>query len=387
MARRPLEPGTSEAQPAKRRPRRQLQPEVGAGSTGRDGGRLPEVFEPSDLWRFMCHFGHRLKHNVYGVDFLHVLIIVLCVGCDMVTDFSGLGAPEIAGHKIVEYLRGHLSGGQEISFKFLRASDVLPVCRAALALHGCSLCAPQCIMGDQLSRVPEALLSKAESYWQAGLEYAAARIEDGEPAKSVYSEIGQDLFNRCAAEFLDTSSPWITSAFCYVHGKRCAVQRASAALRGVVGGVLCYDWSNRGLKKGLLAFKSSMLLLTFMRDRLEYQEYFALIECVPGFDHTVFRFIEHIYELRWLVICTSVFGVPATRKRKIMFLIKKTTLRWHRAITTNNFADAFHHLFSIDGHFSSQIYFCAPRAAVDKYVQRHFSLSKLVSSSSSSSVT
>ena len=100
MARRPLEPGTSEAQPAKRRPRRQLQPEVGAGSTGRDGGRLPEVFEPSDLWRFMCHFGHRLKHNVYGVDFLHVLIIVLCVGCDMVTDFSGLGAPEIAGIRL-----------------------------------------------------------------------------------------------------------------------------------------------------------------------------------------------------------------------------------------------------------------------------------------------
>ena len=49
MARRPLEPETSEAQPAKRRPRRQLQPEVGAGSTGRDGGRLLEVVEPGSV--------------------------------------------------------------------------------------------------------------------------------------------------------------------------------------------------------------------------------------------------------------------------------------------------------------------------------------------------
>ena len=163
----------------------------------------------------------------------------------------------------------------------------------------------------------------------------------------------------------------VASQYCYKHGRSCPLTFSAGGLRGVVAGVLCFDWSTRGARKQLMGFDSSMLLLQFMRDRIRFREDFAIVECTVLFDHEVFDKIQAIYSLTVITVCSSLFGAACTRRRKLMFLLRRDSLVWHRWISEVGFASAFRHLFGADCSTDSRIYFAAPRAAVHNYRRRH----------------
>jgi hypothetical protein len=163
----------------------------------------------------------------------------------------------------------------------------------------------------------------------------------------------------------------VASQYCYKHGRCCPLTFSAGGLRGVIAGVLCFDWSSRGARKQLMGFDSSMLLLQFMRDRVRFREDFAIVECTVLFHHGVFEKIAHIYSMTVIVVCSSLFGAPCTRRRKLMFLLRRDSLVWHRWISDVGFEAAFQHLFGADCSIDSRIYFAAPRAAVNDYRCRH----------------
>ena len=380
--------------------KRRLQHDAGGADAGPPAGALPPPSNPGELWRWPTRFGYRLQYNLFQINFFAELISKLLETVHTVSDFSGLGAPELAAHQILAYCQRQVWPDQELEWRFGRASDFSKVCRRALALHAPSPTAPACIMGNQMDRIPKALLEQVRSLYDEGTQKAKDLIaaDPGQrSSKDIYNSIGKDVFAAAANLFLEKVSVAIAgaeqvacasadvmhvlsdgvlkqTAYCYTHKQHCPISGASTSgcgLRGCVAGVLCYDWSSRGLKRGLLAFQSSILLIIWMCERLLYQEDWCIVECVPAFDHRVFKYIAHVYELQYVIVCSSLFGAASTRKRKLMFLLKRSALRWHAAVT-ENIQEAFEHLFMIPAVFNSEIYFSAPKKAVRAHIERHF---------------
>lgn len=46
-----------------------------------------------------------------------------------------------------------------------------------------------------------------------------------------------------------------------------------------------------------MGFTSTVLLLLWMRERLINREWFAIAECVTGFDHSAFDLISDVYNM------------------------------------------------------------------------------------------
>ena len=330
--------------------KRRLQPDVGT-QVSHPAVALPVPSHPSELWRWPARFGYMLECNFFQINFFAELISKLQAIVHTVTDFSGLGAPEIAAHMILAFCLRQVGFDQSLEWRFGRASDFSKVCRRALALHAPSPTAPACVMGNQMDRIPEALLTRVRSLYDEGMQKAQKMIDaklGQQSTKDIYKSIGKDVFAAAANLFLEKVSVAVDGAgqaarasadvmhvlsdgvleqkaYCYTHGQHCPISGASVSgcgLRGCVAGVLCYDWSSRGLQRGLLAFQSSILLIIWMCERLLYQEDWCVVECVPAFDHTVFKYIAHVYELQWVIVCSSLFGAASTRKRKLMFFFE-----------------------------------------------------------------
>ena len=107
-----------------------------------------------------------------------------------------------------------------------------------------------------------------------------------------------------------------------------------------------------GAKRGLLGYMSTLLLLQWMRERLIHLEDFLIVECVVGFDHTVFKLIDQYYELHVLMLTPMLFLVPIQRQRKYMTLLKKGSLRLHPCIASD-VPGAFMKLFRQEGQQES----------------------------------
>ena len=199
------------------------------------------------------------------------------------------------------------------------------------------------------------------------------RCNNGEIKKAVYAEEGKKVFDKAAAIMLNVEPGTCSTntAYCYKHFAHCPMNNTNpeAKVTGCIGGVLCYDWSSRGALKGHMGWKGSMLLLNFMRERLIYQEDFAIAECVQGFDETAFDHISHMYSLTWLTVCQSMFGVPGTRKRKIMWLLKIGSLIWHRCVR-EDMALVFQQLFHMPCTMRGDIFFAAPKQAVRAFKRK-----------------
>ena len=113
-----------------------------------------------DLFRWARMFCCKLEGNDSGVDFFRPLVDKLANGgCSIVTDYSGIGAPELAADHILAEARRREQTGKSLSLHFSRASEMNPVCQKVLLMHAKS----DCVMGDQLERIPPTLLHKAKA--------------------------------------------------------------------------------------------------------------------------------------------------------------------------------------------------------------------------------
>ena len=76
-----------------------------------------------------------------------------------------------------------------------------------------------------------------------------------------------------------------------------------------------------------------------------------------------------MYTLLWLIVCPSISGNPATRRRKIMWLLKHGSLTWHRCIKENA-AEVFQELFGMPCTLRGDTFYAAPSSHVTAFKQR-----------------
>ena len=165
----------------------------------------------------------------------------------------------------------------------------------------------------------------------------------------------------------------VKTAFCYRHGMscllcpplppsqtRCRSQSsmgrgggwaealgAEARLRrrrGCVAGINCYDWSTMGGTQGWLG-ESTIVFLQFVRECLEADYDWIILECTQGFDLQGLRCLEAKYMCVCLHITPQQLGFPANRLRKYMLLTHQARLAWLPCIEEIGNEAAFLKLF------------------------------------------
>ena len=164
----------------------------------------------------------------------------------------------------------------------------------------------------------------------------------------------------------------VKTAFCYRHGMSClicpplpqtrrrsqssmgrgggraeAAEAAEAPLRrrrGCVAGINCYDWSTMGGIQGWLG-ESTMIFFQFVRECLEADYDWIILECTQRFDLQGLRCLEAKYMCVCLHISPQQLGFPANRPRKYMLLTHRARLAWLPCIEEIGHTAAFQKLF------------------------------------------
>ena len=157
--------------------------------------QLLPVQRRSDLWRWPLRFFHRMEFNSSRCNFLAIAVDRLTGdGLDMITEFSGLGAPEFAGDFIAAEIGKTYPS--PVNLRFRRACDILPSAREVLAMHTPCLCAPGCIMGDHLERTPASVMEECRMFYDEAWAKARQRISAGESKQEVYRSEGKVVFDK-----------------------------------------------------------------------------------------------------------------------------------------------------------------------------------------------
>ena len=332
----PPSPYRETARPLKRR---RLELDVGAIETRDDFTCFsrPAPKTRAQLWSWAAMFLLALSSNSFGQDFVrskHGLVSKFCHGVLISTDFSA----EIAGASIVETIRNNLGfAGQGL--QFFRAGVIKESCRRALMLHGESACAPSCVFGDAMDRVPGEIQLKVKALWAAAQTKMANSVHAGWSQKVATEKAGKRFLFKAAKIMLDLSDTrFYEQAPCFKCKRDCSIKPASGStsMIGNISGILCYDWSTIGSGKGLMGFASTVLLLLWVRERLASSESWAIAECVRAFNHTVLeQLLGHEFSITVIVVCSSDLGYPCTRARKYMVFLRRRLLQWHSSIASD----------------------------------------------------
>lgn len=298
-------------------------------------------------------------------------------GLHVVTDYSGVGSPEVACHFIHKALQNRAGSGYHIPPPcFVRASDSDPDCRAVLLSHE-GESAPGCVMGDLLERCPPLLLQEWKALWlhyrkEAQLDLAPdERVGSSQLLKSLVKEKGHEfLFEALRAMQQPDHAHLVSPVWCHKRQKACCVKGSGDKPRGTielaVGGVTCVDWSNMGIRQGWLG-ASSIAFLEWIRERRIFREDLLLVECVEPFDHEVLDHLLPGYGFFMVTLGPDDFGAPATRKRKYMALVNLETCAWHPDL--RNPVEAFREMFCCPVVVDASQFCNAPECMVDDHVK------------------
>ena len=289
------------------------------------------------------------------------------LGITIRTDFSGIGSPEFACHRLQSAAR--MEWGSQGFFKMESATEISASCRRALQMHGAF--SPLCVFDDILEREPGALKSFLTQNCQKHEYLATRNVVSGSMDKgSAKRQFGKRLFESVIRPASDMSLfPPIKRAKCVTHASFCHVS-PKVDRRGCkisVGGLVCTHFSNRGKRRGLLDPENLRLIVTWIRERLTHLEDFAIIENVVGFDTDVLKPLLHEYQLEKLILCPSQFGLGCTRKRLFLLLVRRSRFRFHEAVA-EDIPKAFAKLFFQDMFFPAISHFHAPVAKVHEFM-------------------
>ena len=109
----------------------------------------------------------------------------------MITDFSGIGGPEIAMHQLVRAFQDSLGATSDNSVIYWSASDLCPKARQCLCTP--SPCRPLHVFGDLMERLPDKVrgeLDRVHGYAHAEF---ARRFADGAGRPALAAEIGRRM--------------------------------------------------------------------------------------------------------------------------------------------------------------------------------------------------
>ena len=123
-------------------------------------------------------------------------------------------------------------------------------------------------------------------------------------------------------------------AKCFRHNRLCSAAPTPDDVRGLfhchVAGIQCIDWSQMSQSRKGWCGRGAISFLAWAAERWHHDvDDMILIECVRGFPHTVLEQIfSERYELRFVHASPLQVGIPASRTRKYMCLLKKTRWQW-----------------------------------------------------------
>lgn len=285
------------------------------------------------------------KLSTHGLG--HALANALGRGLNIHTDYSGMGGPEDAVRQIVEAAPNSddLRDGR---VRFERAGDCDEICRQVLLNHeGWS--SPGCVFGSITDRCPMQLLE----HWTSLQKTAVMKVEEAKTQgldwRQMAKDEGHKFFKKASACMFSFQQPArATAHYCYRHETECPfprVPRKTTALTGLIAGVICWDWSTMGICKGWLG-KSAIIYLACVREAILFKYSFVLFECTQTFDDVegLSPFLDH-YEAVTLKFSPTMLGLPISRVRKYMVLIRKDTLKWRAGIAEAGHLTMFKKIF------------------------------------------
>lgn len=358
----------------------------------------PRVAERNDAWRWCSSFLAILSEaNLPGPDessilnlresllqFLQAHTLVVNSEC------SGIGMTEIALATIKTVTSESLRSGDlsKNPIQFSRAGDVDKDCRQALASHGAH--SSGCIFGDALHRFGEPLRAKLKISFGRRVREAQllkAKMKLGKKTRKTLPDVGHAFFKDCISLVMQKTKQYHKKkAYCYVHNCECPVQgqllqdifHTPGIVKFVNIGLLCYDWSAAGSRKGTLGEITSCLLAQFCRDRLVNREEVVLAECTILFPEALIcGEIGHVYSCTVFKLCPSQAGFPKLRGRKFMLFLLKKRVSWRQEI--GDPVDCFMRLWRapMDGNACAEWYYHAPQGTVNRHIEelarkRHF---------------
>lgn len=312
-----------------------------------------------------------------GIDFGLALATTFTNGVNLRTDYSGVGTPEVAlAHIQTAMERLGLNTGRGL--RCSAASDIEASCRRILKAH-VGRSRPACVFGDILERLPAHVLSDVKRLLDVHKRAAEEAIEECGAARrrDVIHRFGRSFAKAAFDSFAQeaTMNPFDAAqsrAWCFACKRKCPVfpcANEDAERRVAVGGVICYDWSNMGFRRGWLS-DSAVVFLAWLRERTISREHIIVVECVPGFDHGIFKvLLQDAYTLSEFIFSPEHLGFPAHRRRKYMVLLRSDLIRWHDAVSDDPFL-VFTQLFFTECRLLGSALFRAPASKVQAEIMR-----------------
>ena len=161
-------------------------------------------------------------------------------------------------------------------------------------------------------------------------------------------------------------------AYCQQHRDYCstfkqptAIPGGSTAIRFLVAGINCFDWSIRGSQDGWLG-QSCLSYFEIMREVLTCQYDLVIFECVREFDESGLEpFAEH-YAIQSLTFSPTPLGLPCSRMRKYMMMALKSSFEWIPEVGSFGARAMFGALFTRSLQLYGHQLFAAPQAKIEE---------------------
>ena len=163
-----------------------------------------------------------LEESAYCAAFMETLMENYENGLVISTDFSGMGAPEMAMCSLTQALAGW--GVDMPMVQFWRAVDKMDLARQVLTTHAGQGC-PQHVFGDLLSQVSPnvaALMSEAQAEAESALNQMKHDSDESVAESERVQSIGNALVDRLS-EILSTAD-FKTHSYCHRCRKQCPLE-------------------------------------------------------------------------------------------------------------------------------------------------------------------
>eukprot|EP00438_Fugacium_kawagutii_P020741 Skav225297 [mRNA] locus=scaffold4099:493490:495811:- [translate_table: standard] len=298
------------------------------------------------MWRWQCFALDRLDKAGLMKNVLHKF----GCGIDLRTDYSGLGTAETA-LSFIHTALGRL--GHRVEAGAVTASAAG-------------------IFGDILDRAPQKGLARVKALQE---EYRKRRDLQCRKARLPYAQVVARLgreFMREAWQILEEAEHQEAVsdlAYCYRHQGYCMLPRSSDMSFDVKmdgAGPSCFDFSGLGNTEGWLG-ESAIPFLVYLRERMRRPVHVVTLENVDNFDDPlVGELVAPTYILKVLSVDPVMFGLPSTRSRKYMLLLRKGFVQWAPEVAKDP-ETAFRILFCRPVPLDGSVFFSAPASYVESF--------------------
>ena len=250
--------------------------------------KRPSPRDARDVFEWPKFLKDGLENNLYNIDFTEKFKVNTSHKMRLTTDYSGLGAAEIAFVKLPQTMN------PKAVISVLRAGDKKASMRKALMGHK-GRSKARCVFGDMMARMPSRLFNALQDLKARTLRVQQRLCEEGGSLAEISEGLGQsfiraaiDLVMNYAADHKDFLNDR-TMAWCYVHKKQCKIFHGAGmqdeideVLEIHLAGMSCYDWSKMGMQAKWLG-ESTWPFLQWCLERLIQDEDLILVECFPDF--------------------------------------------------------------------------------------------------------